>query len=219
MNLKKSYVEKYGYERVTTDRNSPLAYTEPFDAGFITNQDYDYAKATYNGGFGDSRNLAALHTREVRFAKPDLFVVRDTLTSRDGKSHDYEMLLHLDTTSVKRIPEYKNAVISELGGEWEIAIIPIDEDEDSVELIETSGATEPIMQGWFNGRNEEDFHKAITVSRKVRGVNDFVFNTLLIPVGKSDPVPTVRKREDGNLSVNIKGKEYTVNLSALECAT
>ena len=28
MNLKKSYVEKYGYERVTTDRNSPLAYTE-----------------------------------------------------------------------------------------------------------------------------------------------------------------------------------------------
>ena len=28
MNLKKSYVEKYGYERVTTDRNSPLAYAE-----------------------------------------------------------------------------------------------------------------------------------------------------------------------------------------------
>lgn len=28
MNLKKSYVEKYGYERVVTDRNSPLTYTE-----------------------------------------------------------------------------------------------------------------------------------------------------------------------------------------------
>lgn len=28
MNLKKSYVEKYGYERVITDRNSPLAYLE-----------------------------------------------------------------------------------------------------------------------------------------------------------------------------------------------
>ena len=28
MNLKKSYAEKYGYERVITDRNSPLAYTE-----------------------------------------------------------------------------------------------------------------------------------------------------------------------------------------------
>ena len=28
MNLKKSYCEKYGYERVTTDRNSPLAYAE-----------------------------------------------------------------------------------------------------------------------------------------------------------------------------------------------
>ena len=28
MNLKKTYVEKYGYERVITDRNSPLTYTE-----------------------------------------------------------------------------------------------------------------------------------------------------------------------------------------------
>ena len=28
MNLKKSYTEKYGYERVITDRNSPLAYAE-----------------------------------------------------------------------------------------------------------------------------------------------------------------------------------------------
>ena len=28
MNLKKTYVEKYGYERVITDRNSPLTFTE-----------------------------------------------------------------------------------------------------------------------------------------------------------------------------------------------
>ena len=28
MNLKKTYVEKYGYERVVSDRNSPLAYAE-----------------------------------------------------------------------------------------------------------------------------------------------------------------------------------------------
>ena len=28
MNLKKTYVEKYGYERVVTDRNSPLTYLE-----------------------------------------------------------------------------------------------------------------------------------------------------------------------------------------------
>ena len=28
MNLKKSYVEKYGYERVVTDRNSALVYAE-----------------------------------------------------------------------------------------------------------------------------------------------------------------------------------------------
>ena len=28
MNLKKSYIEKYGYEKIITDRNSPLAYVE-----------------------------------------------------------------------------------------------------------------------------------------------------------------------------------------------
>jgi 5-deoxy-D-glucuronate isomerase len=28
MNLKKSYIEKYGYERVITDRNSPLTFAE-----------------------------------------------------------------------------------------------------------------------------------------------------------------------------------------------
>ena len=28
MNLKKTYGEKYGYERVVTDRNSPLTYAE-----------------------------------------------------------------------------------------------------------------------------------------------------------------------------------------------
>lgn len=28
MNLKKSYVEKYGYEKVITNRNSPLCYAE-----------------------------------------------------------------------------------------------------------------------------------------------------------------------------------------------
>ena len=86
-------------------------------------------------------------------------------------------------------------------------------------MYEGMGAAVLWDKEWNRYENEEDFHKAITVSRKVRGVNDFDFNTLLIPVGKSDPVPTVRKREDGNLSVNIKGKEYTVNLSALECAT
>ena len=28
MNLKKTYTEKHGYERVVTDRNSPLVYAE-----------------------------------------------------------------------------------------------------------------------------------------------------------------------------------------------
>jgi hypothetical protein len=217
---RKYAVSSYAHNVVLVDgnpqsRNAPLDYPEPYDAGFITNSVYDYARATYDGGFGDSHNLPATHKREVRFSKPDLFVVKDTLTATDGKPHDYELLLHLDTTSVKRIPEYNNAFISEFGGECEIVVIPLDGSEHPVELIETSGATEPIMQGWFNGRNEENFHKAITVSRKVSGVKDFVFNTLLIPT-KNGEIPRVALKEGSTVSVSFGGREYTVDLNSLD---
>ena len=40
MNLKKSYVEKYGYERVVTDRNSALVYAETYMLKLADGQSY-----------------------------------------------------------------------------------------------------------------------------------------------------------------------------------
>ena len=40
MNLKRSYVEKYGYEKVITDRNSPLSYAELDFLKLANGQDY-----------------------------------------------------------------------------------------------------------------------------------------------------------------------------------
>lgn len=209
----------YGHNTVLVDglpqnREYPRRYSEPFDAGWITNADFDYAAATYDGVFGNNEAKPATHKREVRFCKPDFFCVSDTLTSVDGNIHDYEALLHLDTTKVKRLDEYKNGVISCFGKEYEVVIIPLDEDSE-VELCTVSAAKEPLIQGWYNGRNEAYLHPAITVSRRIRGVKNFRFNTLFIPVKSGEAVPTVRKSNDGKVSVSVKGKEYTFELNNL----
>ena len=155
----------------------------------------------------------ATHKREVRFCKPDFFVVSDTLNSKDGNIHNYELLLHIDTTSVKPLPQYKNAVISDYGREYEIAIIPID--GDGVE-IEAASGTESLIRGWFNGRNETCLHPATTISRKVCGVRDFKFNTILFPIKRGCELPDVEKCGNNVLKITFSGKKYTVDLDRLE---
>ncbi|MBQ8898004.1 MAG: alginate lyase family protein [Clostridia bacterium] len=197
-------------------RKTPLAYSEPAEVGWVSNEDFDYAAATYSGSFGSTDNYPAIHKREVRFSKPDVFCVSDTLTSADGNRHDYEVLFHLDTTRVKPVPGHNNALISDFRKEYEIVILPFDGENAPVQLNTVSAATEPAMQGWYNGRNEENLHEAITVSRKVCGVKDFRFTTLLIPVKNGDPLPVVSKVKDGKVTVMIGGKAIALDLSALE---
>ena len=71
-----------------------------------------------------------------------------------------------------------------------------------------SAATEPMYQGWYNGRNENKLHEAITVSREVKGVKDFTFTTLLFPVEAGQSLPTVERLSDGAVTVVFNGKEY-----------
>ena len=169
----------------------------------------------YDDTFGGAMIKPATHKREVRFCKPDFFVVSDTLTSIDGNTHDYEALFHLDTTKVNALSEYKNGVISDFGKKYEIAIIPLDENDDSVEVKTVSAVSEPQMQGWYNGRNESNLHEAITVSRKVSGVKDFKFTTLFFPIKAGEELPKVTKNANGTVNVCFAGKEYCFDLNAL----
>lgn len=63
-------------------------------------------------------------------------------------------------------------------------MIPIDCESKESELKTISAATKPQIRGWYNGRNETVLHKAITVSREVKNVKNYVFTTLLFPVEK-----------------------------------
>ena len=210
----------HGHNTVLVDglpqcRKGPLYTDEPIDAGWITNDVFDYAAATYDDTFGNQMIKPATHKREVRFCRPDFFVVSDTLCSADGNAHDYEALFHLDTTKVKALSEYKNGVISDFGKDYEVVMIPLDEDIAPVELKTVSAVTEPQMQGWYNGRNESNLHEAITVSRKVCKVKDFRLTTLFFPVKAGDPLPKVTKDENGKVNVLFEGKEYNFDLNAL----
>jgi len=210
----------HGHNTVLVDglpqnRKGPLFTEEPIDAGWITNDVFDYAQGVYDDTFGGAMIKPATHKREVRFCKPDFFAVSDTLTSSDGNAHDYEALFHLDTTKVKPLSEYKNGIISDFGKEYEVVIVPLDDDGAKVELKTVSAVTEPQMQGWYNGRNESYLHEAITVSRKVSGVKDFKFTTLFFPVKAGDALPEVSKNANGTVKVRFAGKEYCFDLNAL----
>jgi hypothetical protein len=111
--------------------------------------------------------------------------------------------------------ELENAVISNYGGDYEIAIIPLDEDGAAGELNTFSGVTEPQMRGWYNGRNESRLHASTTVSRKVRGVKSFCFRTLLIPFKADEALPRVTKLADGSIAVSVGGKDHRFHPESL----
>lgn len=196
-------------------RNSPAEYKEPADVNWISNDQFDYAVASYTDEYGKERIKPATQTREVRFCKPGFFIVSDTMRSSDGNNHSYEILFHLDTTKVNSISDYTNAVISDYGKTYEIAIIPLDDESAPVSLKTVSAITEPQYQGWYNGRNENNLHKAITVSREVKDVKDFRFNTLLFPVKSGDTLPQITKTAQNTVQITFEGKSYTIDLCSL----
>ena len=210
----------YGHNTVLVDslaqnRSEPKTVSEPIDAGWTSNERFDYAVGTYEDAFGPYKEMLASHKREVLFVKPDFFCVTDTLRSLDGRAHDFEVLFHLDTTSVRKLTGQPNAIISEFGGDDELVIVPIDKAGRTPTLSMVSGAESPTMRGWYNGRNERSLHKAITVARKASGETECRFTSLLFPVRRGGACPTVLKNEDGTVTVRFNGKVTTIDPDAL----
>lgn len=209
-------ISGYGHNLLLVDglaqhREGPRVLNKPAEVEWETSASRDLAAASYDGGFGKESKKLASHRREIRFEKPDIFLVTDTVASADGAAHDYKILFQLDTTRVKNFADMKNAVTSDFGRKYDVAIIPIDDREDEVTLTCTSAATEPMMRGWFNGRNAENLHEAITVARRITGVRDTVFRTLLIPFESEKGLPRVEKTAD-SVSVSVGGRDYFLKI-------
>ena len=129
---------------------------------------------------------------------------------------DYEILFHLDTVRVESISAYPNGILSRYDGkdgrEYEVALIPLDCASKVPEVKVVSAATEPMYRGWYNGRNENNLHEAVTVSRQVSGVCDYTFTTLIFPVKRGDPLPVVTMDTDGTVRVSCNGTNHVFNL-------
>ena len=195
-------------------RTAPYQYFEPYDAHFVSCDEFDYAQGVYDDAFGQTK--PASHMRQVRFCKPGFFVVRDTLTSTDGEAHDYELLFHMDTTQVRRTDAYPDAVIADFGRKYDLLMVALDDAGTAVETQIVSAQKEPRMRGWYNGRNDQNLHPATTVSRCANGVNDCHFTTLLFPMRAGDVMPEVTVSDDGGVRVVFEGNAYTVDLNALD---
>ncbi|MBR4888182.1 MAG: alginate lyase family protein, partial [Clostridia bacterium] len=213
----------YGHNVAMVDgmaqhRKTPLRLQEPVDAGWVCTPEFDYAVGeydeTFSFGFSDEMTKPAVHKREVRFCKPGFYCVKDTLSSADGACHDYSLLFHLDTDKLYDVPGYKNALITKFGKKYEMLMIPLDEQEDSVQVEQTYGQTEPLVQGWYNGRNESYLHKAVAVTRGVKQVESCTFTTLFFPVEAGAALPEVTRNPDNTVTVVFEGKEYNFSLDA-----
>ena len=202
-------------------RKEPLKVDRAIDANWITNDKFDYAKSSYDGEFGalklsrktsgSSLSKPAVHTREVRFYKPDFFCVQDTLQSSDGKEHSYEMRLQLDTPAMKKVSGISGAWISDFKRKYDILIIPLFPDE--VTISHLSGAKKPVMAGWFVGRDgvRKSSTLAITASEK----KDFRFATLLIPIKKGEKLPEIIKSVKNSFTLKWKKRTHTIDLDQL----
>ena len=212
-------LSSFGHNTVSVDglpqcRTAPYQYFEPYDAHFISCDEFDYAQGVYDDAFGQTKPVT--HMRQVRFCKPGFFVVNDIITPIDGQKHDYELLFHLDTTHPVRTDAYPGAVMTDFGGKYDLLMIPMDCVDAPVETKIASAQTEPCMRGWYNGRGEHDLHPSTTVSRCVRGVGECRFTTLLLPMRAGDVMPKVTTTDDGHVQVTFEGKDYVFDLNALD---
>ncbi len=192
------------------NRKEPVRSEEPINAHWVSTAAFDYAKAVYDGEFGDGKKPAT-HTREVRFCKPGFAFIKDLLHPLDGEAHTYEMLLHTDTCNVHPVAEYEGALLGELGKTYDILIVPVGQ---IGEISTHTGEKEPRLYGWYVGRNESNLHPATTVIRKIAGKGDCGFETLLIPVRHVNRLPKISVEGD-TVCVNHEGIDYRIRRSDL----
>ena len=124
----------------------------PEKSRWQTGPDFDFAEGFYDSGYGPTNAVRVTHTRRVIFAKPDYWLVLDTLTPADDHEHRYEAIFHLDAEDAVVDPVTKSVSV-EYGGNG-FRIRPLRADGMAIEIIK--GQKPPAVQGWLpTGRHNE----------------------------------------------------------------
>jgi len=147
---------------------------------------YPYKKG---GNFNEGWGKPAFHSRRVLFYKPDIFVVADTLISRDGKSHIYDARWNLDSTHVQRTANGLE-VSTKDPGEPNLEVIPLL--THGLTVRTASAQDHPEILGW---RVVDRSYPATTVEHVKAGPGTVQLLTLLLPLkpGQSSLFQSVRR--------------------------
>ena len=147
----------------------------PIDAGWISNEEFDYAKGIYCDGFSDGETCVnVVHKREIKFDKKALeWIVCDTLIPEDDKEHSYKALFHFDTEEITYIPE-ENKITATRDGKT-LYLKPKENKQFSVEIIK--GATKPEVQGWARVDSGEVLPRPVAVFKwECKGENSVLWD-------------------------------------------
>jgi len=128
----------------------------------------------------------ATHHRRICFLKPDIFAIADTLVSRDGQPHGYDLRWQVLSTKCKTDASSKATVTAD-AGKPNVAIVPLL--TDGLDVRATSAQMEPEILGWkYYARPEP-----ATTLQHIKTGHTVQFVTLLLPLaaGRDSPVRSV----------------------------
>lgn len=136
-----------GCEQHRRDRvRSSYVLSRPMPIKWGSDDKFDYARSFYNDGYASDNSIKVEHVRSVFFAKPDYWIVTDSLTPDDEKSHRYDSAFHLDMSGAEIDGAAKSVHTTDARGA-NLSIIPLADDKLSVRIV--SGQKEPYVQGWI----------------------------------------------------------------------
>ncbi|XHR27093.1 MAG: heparinase II/III family protein [Chthoniobacteraceae bacterium] len=192
------------------DKDPLYVSQQPIDAAWTSTPGYDYARQTYNSGYGPQRKKIAAQKREVFFLKPGIYAVRDTLQPGDASEHTYQARWQVGSTNTE-YDATSGAVETQDSGVANLAIVPLV--RDGMEVRSATAQEEPEILGWLVIKDNVPPRQPITtVLHTVKGTGVKRFLTLLIPLkpGEESPIRSVSGTD--RIEVTFKdGRRIQIN--------
>ena len=150
----------------------------------------------------------ATHHRRIHFLKPDVFVVADTLISRDGRPHDYDLRWQLLTTHCQVRDDLRIATTTD-EGQANVAIVPLL--TEGIQVKAASAQMAPEIMGWKYYKQQEP---ATTLQHLKSGAGSVQFVTLLLPLRAGQTCPVRGVEVNGGSAEVLLGDGRTLCVAA-----
>ena len=177
----------------STPDPSQMPYKPLSDVRWRTTPEADYAYGVFNADYGmpgpskpypywegsnfyEGWGKPAIHHRRIAFRLPDLFVVADTLVSRDGEAHEYDLRWQINSVQCRGV-EGGQTVMTADADLPNLAVIPLE--TEGLEVATASAQMEPEILGW---KFYEKPEPATTLRHIRSGDGTVQFVTLLLPL-------------------------------------